>query len=80
MAAPAVLQSYAAGEWVAGSNRRVITSAITGEAMFEAGSDGLSFSQMVDYARKTGGPTLRKMTFHERAAILKALAQYLNQR
>ena len=35
---------------------------------------------MVDYAKRVGGPTLRKMTFHERALMLKAMAQYLMAR
>ena len=26
---------------------------------------------MMDYARKTGGPTLRRMTFQERGLMLK---------
>ena len=29
---------------------------------------------MLDYARNVGGPALRKMTFHERAKMLKALS------
>ena len=32
---------------------------------------------MMDYAREVGGPTLRKMTFHERGRMLKALALHL---
>jgi oxepin-CoA hydrolase/3-oxo-5,6-dehydrosuberyl-CoA semialdehyde dehydrogenase len=32
---------------------------------------------MLDYARKVGGPALRKMTFHERGRMLKALAMHL---
>ena len=35
---------------------------------------------MLDYARTVGGPKLRGMTFHERARMLKALAQYLTAR
>src|SRR5690606_33912315 len=36
--------------------------------------------RMADFARKVGGPALRAMTFHQRAAMLKGLAQYLNER
>jgi oxepin-CoA hydrolase/3-oxo-5,6-dehydrosuberyl-CoA semialdehyde dehydrogenase len=32
---------------------------------------------MMKYARSVGGPTLRKMTFHERGRMLKALALHL---
>jgi oxepin-CoA hydrolase/3-oxo-5,6-dehydrosuberyl-CoA semialdehyde dehydrogenase len=35
---------------------------------------------MVAYARSVGGPALRAMTFHQRARMLKALAQYLMAR
>ena len=41
--------------------------------MGRASSKGLDFSQMMDYARKTGGPALRKMTFQERGLMLKKL-------
>ena len=35
---------------------------------------------MHDYARSTGGRALRKMSFHERARMIKALALYLNEK
>jgi oxepin-CoA hydrolase/3-oxo-5,6-dehydrosuberyl-CoA semialdehyde dehydrogenase len=35
---------------------------------------------MVEYATRVGGPALRKLTFHERALMLKAMAQYLMAR
>ena len=43
-----------------------------------ASSKGLDFSEMMDYATKVGGPTLRKMTFQERGLMLKALALHLH--
>lgn len=75
------LESFAAGQWVAPSGKvRKIYSAVTGEEIAEAGSDTLDFQQMIDFAKKKGGPALRKMTFHDRARMLKALATYLNER
>lgn len=75
------LESFAAGQWVAPSGKvRKIYSAVTGEEIAEAGSDKLDFQQMIDFAKQKGGPALRKMTFHDRARILKALATYLNDR
>ncbi len=75
------LESFAAGRWVApAGSTRPIASAVTGETIAEAGSDGLDFAGMIDHARTVGGPALRAMTFHERAEKLKALAQYLNER
>lgn len=35
---------------------------------------------MCDYARTVGGPKLRKMTFHERGQMLKALAMHLQSK
>ncbi len=75
------LESYAGGKWVGPSgNVRKIYSAVTGEEIAEAGSDSLNFQHMIDYAKQNGGPALRKMTFHDRARMLKALATYLNER
>jgi oxepin-CoA hydrolase / 3-oxo-5,6-dehydrosuberyl-CoA semialdehyde dehydrogenase len=72
------LQNYAAGKWVEGSGKATtLYNSITGEAIYEADSSGLDFSIMLDYARKVGGPALRKMTFHERGRMLKALAMHL---
>ena len=34
---------------------------------------------MVRYARNVGGSNLRKLTFHDRAFMLKALDRYLDQ-
>lgn len=51
--------------------------AVTGEQIGAASSKGLDFKGMLEYARTTGGPALRKMTFHERALMLKSLALHL---
>jgi oxepin-CoA hydrolase/3-oxo-5,6-dehydrosuberyl-CoA semialdehyde dehydrogenase len=76
------LQSFAAGKWIgpACPPKKLLKSAVTGEPIAELGSSGLDFSAMAEHARAVGGPALRKLTFHERAAMLKALAQYLNER
>ena len=72
------LQNYAMGEWITGTGKATeLVSAVTGEAIGEASSGGLDFAAMAAYARSVGGPALRKMTFHERALMLKALAKYL---
>jgi oxepin-CoA hydrolase / 3-oxo-5,6-dehydrosuberyl-CoA semialdehyde dehydrogenase len=75
------LRNYANGEWVKGkSEGDVLYNAVTGEGMFTASSDGLDFGEMMRYARSVGGPALRKLTFHERGRMLKALALYLLER
>ena len=74
------LNSFAAGNWVAPSGRiSQLRSAVTGEPVAEIGAE-LDFAAMTAFAREVGGPALRKLTFHERAHALKALAQYLNDR
>lgn len=73
------LQNYATGKWIEGEGEgQQLFNAITGEQIASASSKGLDFSDMLDYARKTGGPALRKMTFQERGRMLKALALHLD--
>jgi oxepin-CoA hydrolase/3-oxo-5,6-dehydrosuberyl-CoA semialdehyde dehydrogenase len=72
------LQNYCCGQWVAGQgDGQVLYNAINGEAIASASSAGINFGEMLEYGRKTGGRTLRKMTFHERGRMLKALALHL---
>ena len=73
-----VLKNYALGKWTAGEGEgQTLYNAITGAKIAETSSKGLEFGEMMDYAREVGGPTLRKMTFHERGRMLKALALHL---
>src|SRR5512141_1230432 len=75
------LQSYAEGHWHASRHDgAVILNAITGDPVAEVSSEGLDFGAMLDYGRRVGGPALRRMTFHQRALMLKALAQSLLER
>ena len=74
------VHSFAAGEWIApDSSARPIESAVTGEVMARAGTSTLPTDAMLNYARERGGPALRALTFHDRARMLKALAQHLNE-
>ena len=73
-----LLQNYAEGQWInANTDGEILYNAITGEPIYTAGSKGLNFDTMMQYARKTGGRNLRKYTFFERGLMLKALATYL---
>ena len=73
------IQSFAAGQWInPGAGARNIASAITGDVIAQAGNDALQVQTMLAYARDIGGPALRKLTFHDRARMLKAVALYLN--
>lgn len=72
------LESFAEGRWAAGTNDGpVLLSAVNGEPVASISSTGLDFGAMVRYARLVGGPNLRALTFHQRAAMLKTLAQGL---
>jgi oxepin-CoA hydrolase / 3-oxo-5,6-dehydrosuberyl-CoA semialdehyde dehydrogenase len=75
------LQNYAEGKWIAGEgDGQMLYNAITGAEISTASSKGLDFAKMLEYARKTGGPKLRKLTFHERGRMLKALALHLQSK
>jgi oxepin-CoA hydrolase/3-oxo-5,6-dehydrosuberyl-CoA semialdehyde dehydrogenase len=75
------LQNYASGKWVEGEGEgQVLFNAITGETIATASSKGLDFAGMMEYARKTGGTALRRMTFQERGRMLKALAMHLDSK
>lgn len=72
------LDNYALGKWITGEgDGQTLFNAITGEPIGFASSKGLDFAAMTEYARKVGGPNLRKMTFHERGRMLRALALHL---
>jgi oxepin-CoA hydrolase/3-oxo-5,6-dehydrosuberyl-CoA semialdehyde dehydrogenase len=74
------LGNYIEGNWVIGDGGgQPLYHAATGELIAHASSKGLDFSGMLDYARKTGNPALRKMTFPERGRMLRALALYLKE-
>src|SRR5208283_1909647 len=75
------LKNYVRGEWAEGTGRATeLFHAVTGERIAEASTGGVDFAGVLDYARTVGGPALRAMTFHQRARMLKALAQYLTSR
>src|SRR5512138_1817563 len=75
------LQNFSRGEWVLGTGSpTTLVHAVTGEPIAEATSGGLDFAAMADYARRVGGPALRRMTFHQRALMLKEMAKYLTDR
>jgi oxepin-CoA hydrolase/3-oxo-5,6-dehydrosuberyl-CoA semialdehyde dehydrogenase len=75
------LENYVTGKWVAGDGEgQLLYNAVTGEPVAAASTKGLDFGKILEYARTVGNPALRKMTFHERGRMLKALALYLQER
>lgn len=74
------LESFARNAWVAGGGSgQALASAVDGRTIATLSSAGLDFAAMLDFARRTGGPNLRRLTFHERANMLKALAKHLTE-
>ncbi|MCC7246111.1 MAG: phenylacetic acid degradation bifunctional protein PaaZ [Saprospiraceae bacterium] len=76
-----ILHHYIQGQWLKGSGDALPQyHALTGEVISTVHSDGLDYAGMLDYARTKGNPALRRLTFHERGRMLKALALYLLER
>jgi oxepin-CoA hydrolase/3-oxo-5,6-dehydrosuberyl-CoA semialdehyde dehydrogenase len=74
------VKSYASGAWREGAGaQRILRHAVTGEPIAEIGSEGLDFEAMLAWGRERGSTELRRMTFHERAGILKKMAGVLNE-
>jgi oxepin-CoA hydrolase/3-oxo-5,6-dehydrosuberyl-CoA semialdehyde dehydrogenase len=73
------LRSHVSGGWYAPADGRPLHDAVTGEEVARISSDGVDFAGALSYGRTVGGPALRELTFHQRAALLKALGQHLRE-
>ena len=74
------LGNYVLGNWITGDGEgQQLYDAVTSETIAFATTKGLDFKAVLEYARKTGSPVLRKMTFHERGLMLRALALHLRE-
>ncbi|BCH20342.1 3,4-dehydroadipyl-CoA semialdehyde dehydrogenase [Mesorhizobium sp. L-8-3] len=75
------LQSYLAGRWQSGTGAgRPLVNATTGVEIARADATGLDIRGALDHAREKGGAALRAMTFAQRGALLKAVADALQAR
>ncbi|WP_201983447.1 phenylacetic acid degradation bifunctional protein PaaZ [Hymenobacter rubidus] len=75
------LENYTLGRWTAGATApQELLDASTGEVIALANTEGFDFAAILDYGRRVGNPALRKMTFHERGRMLKALAFHLQEK
>ncbi|MGB8190420.1 MAG: 3,4-dehydroadipyl-CoA semialdehyde dehydrogenase, partial [Chitinophagaceae bacterium] len=75
------LQNYVTGSWITGDGEGdALFNAVNGEEIARATTKGLDFASMLEYGRKVGNPALRKLTFHERGRMLRALAIYLTEK
>src|SRR5262245_59541084 len=74
----AVLQSYIAGRWVGTKPAQALRSAVNGTPVASTHAEAIDFGEALRHARTTGLTNLLKLDFQQRAAILRALAKYLN--
>jgi len=75
-----MLRSYVSGAWhTATDEGRPLYDAVTGAEIARISSAGVDFAGALEYGRRVGGPALRELTFHQRAALLKALGLHLKE-
>lgn len=71
------LHNYILGKAIVGDgDGQILYNAITGEPVATASTKGIDFEQVLQYGREKGN-ALRKMSFHERGLMLRALASHL---
>ena len=80
MANVPTLQSFIGGRWLGAEAAQLLASAIDGRSVAHTHAEAIDFGEAVAYARGTGMRALLATDFQERAARLKALALYLNER
>ena len=74
------LRSYVSGKWTdPADGGRPVLDAVTGEEVARVSSAGIDMGAALDYGRAAGGPALRELTIHQRAALLKSLALLLRE-
>lgn len=66
-------------EYTAQADLRTVYHAISGEAVYQVGSQGIDTQAVVKYAKQKGA-TIATWTFHQRTNALKQVAQYLMER
>jgi oxepin-CoA hydrolase/3-oxo-5,6-dehydrosuberyl-CoA semialdehyde dehydrogenase len=70
------LRSYIRGNWhEATSGLTPLVDPSTEEVIAQAGSEGIDFGAVLDYARERGGPALRAMTFSQRSQLLREMSR-----
>jgi len=75
-----ILRSYTGGQWRTPAGQGIqLFDAVTGEEVARVSSEGIDMAAALHYGRAVGGPALRELTFHQRAALLKSLASYLRE-
>ncbi len=74
------LKSYVGGRWhQATAGFSPLLNPATEEVIGQVSSQGVDFAAAVAYARETGGPALRALTFAQRGELLKAMSKVLRE-
>ncbi|MDF5753584.1 phenylacetic acid degradation bifunctional protein PaaZ [Spongiactinospora sp. TRM90649] len=74
------LRSFVSGRWQVPSDEgRPVLDAVTGKEVARVSAAGVDRAAALAYGRRAGGPALRELTFHQRAALLKRLALFLRE-
>ncbi|MFR9728453.1 phenylacetic acid degradation bifunctional protein PaaZ [Saccharopolyspora sp. MS10] len=74
------MPSYVRGRWQSPADAgEVLADAVTGEVVARISAAGIDRAGALEHGRTVGGPALRELTFHQRAALLKALASHLRE-
>jgi oxepin-CoA hydrolase / 3-oxo-5,6-dehydrosuberyl-CoA semialdehyde dehydrogenase len=75
------LGNYVLGNWIEGDGEgQSLYNAVNGDLVAKATTEGIDFAGVLEYGRKHGSTALRKMTFHERGRMLRALALHLMEK
>jgi len=77
---PTTLQSLIAERWLGSATGAPLHSAVNGALIHHTHAEAIDFGEAVQHARRVGVPALLALDFQQRAARLKALAAYLNER
>ncbi len=73
------LKSFLQNEWQSGTDKpATLFDPSTGEAIATASTAGLDLGAALAYARNTGGPALRAMTFAERGELLTNMSKAIH--
>ncbi|MBG6238735.1 oxepin-CoA hydrolase/3-oxo-5,6-dehydrosuberyl-CoA semialdehyde dehydrogenase [Mycetocola sp. CAN_C7] len=78
-----ILPSYVRGSWwtpASETEATVIRDASTGGEVARVSTEGLDLPGALDFARTVGQASLGALTFHQRAVLLKRMAQVLTER
>ena len=78
-----VLPSYVRGAWWAPASdagATIVRDASTGDVVTAVSTTGLDLAGALEYARTVGQASLGRLTFHQRALLLKEFAQILTAR